>query len=38
MSAPMALQTAKSGVPVIIRHVLIKHFTRNAAITAASLW
>jgi flagellar assembly factor FliW len=33
---PMALQTVKSGMPVIIWHVLIKHGTRNTGITAVN--
>jgi hypothetical protein len=37
MSAPMVPQTVKSGMPVIIRHVPIKHFTRNTAITDVNL-
>jgi hypothetical protein len=37
MSDLMALQTVKSGMSVIIRHVLIKHFMRSTAITAVNL-
>jgi hypothetical protein len=35
MFAHTELQTAKSGMPVIILSVPIKHFTRNTAITVA---